>query len=123
MFLFPLCAALMMYMCVYRRMAIIGSDSGPNVSGPNGCLNGTADRGCSQGTLAMGWGSGTAQFPYLIDPLSAISTWVHEQNPDTMIDYLLDDFDIPKAELYAGLSGLCFVFANSDSGEGYITVG
>jgi hypothetical protein len=41
---------------------------GPNLDGPNGC----SDRGCDNGTLGMAWGSGTANFPYLITPDSAL---------------------------------------------------
>ncbi|KAK6343797.1 hypothetical protein TWF696_007459 [Orbilia brochopaga] len=49
-------------------LAIIGRDSINNPSGINSCN----DRACNDGTLAMGWGSGTTNFPYLIDPLTAI---------------------------------------------------
>lgn len=45
-----------------------GTDAGPARMGPNGF----SDRGGDDGVLAMGWGSGSADFPYLIDPLSAI---------------------------------------------------
>lgn len=41
-----------------RSLAILGSDAGPNLDGPNGC----SDRGCDQGTLAVGWGSGSEYF-------------------------------------------------------------
>jgi len=105
-----------------KSIAILGSDAGPNFDGPNACQNGNTDKGCSQGTLAMGWGSGTANFPYLIDPLSAIANWVHSQDPTVVIDYLLDDFNTAQASKLAAKSELCMVFANADSGEGYITV-
>ena len=52
--------------------AVFGEDAGDNVYGPNGC----SDRGCDNGTLAMGWGSGTANFPYLVTPLTAIQNEV-----------------------------------------------
>jgi beta-glucosidase len=105
-----------------KSIAIIGSDAGPNFSGPNACANGNTDKGCSQGTLAMGWGSGTANFPYLVDPLSAIAAWVRSQDPTVVVDYLLDDFNTKQASTLAARSELCMVFANADSGEGYITV-
>jgi beta-glucosidase len=70
----------------------------------------------------MGWGSGTANFPYLVDPLSAIANWVHGIDPTVVVDYLLDDFNLVQASKLAAKSDLCMVFANSDSGEGYITV-
>ncbi|KZS91574.1 hypothetical protein SISNIDRAFT_413800 [Sistotremastrum niveocremeum HHB9708] len=101
-----------------RNIAIFGSDAGPNPDGPNGC----GDRGCDQGTLAMGWGSGTANFPYLIDPLSAIANWVHENSPDTMIEYVTNDYNYNQVTSLATQADLCMVFANADSGEGYITV-
>ena len=40
------------------------------MNGPNGC----ADRGCDNGTLGMAWGSGTANFPYLVTPDSALQS-------------------------------------------------
>jgi beta-glucosidase len=70
----------------------------------------------------MGWGSGTANFPYLIDPLSAITNWIHGIDPTVVVDNLLDDFNLVQASKLAAKSDLCMVFANSDSGEGYITV-
>lgn len=105
-----------------RNLAIFGSDAGPNPDGPNGCEDGNTDRGCSQGTLALGWGSGTANFPYLIDPYSAIQNYVHQQSPDTMIMAQFTDFNLAQAGSYASQADTCLVFGNADSGEGYITV-
>ncbi|KAF8575983.1 glycoside hydrolase family 3 protein [Ramaria rubella] len=101
-----------------KRIAIFGSDAGPNPDGPNGC----SDRGCDQGTLAMGWGSGTANFPYLIDPLSAIQTFVHDQAPTIPIEAVLDDFNYAQVTTVGAEADVCLVFVNADSGEGYITV-
>ncbi|KAJ7625259.1 beta-glucosidase [Mycena polygramma] len=101
-----------------KRISIIGSDAGPNPDGANGC----SDRGCSQGTLAMGWGSGTANFPYLVDPLSAISTHIQSINPTVVIDSVLNDFNLGQVNTVAQLADACLVFVNADSGEGYITV-
>ncbi|KAJ6533509.1 beta-glucosidase [Mycena capillaripes] len=101
-----------------KRVAILGSDAGPNPDGPNGC----SDRGCSQGTLAMGWGSGTANFPYLVDPASAISTHIQSINPTVVIDTVLNDFNLGQVNTVAQLADACLVFVNADSGEGYITV-
>ncbi|THH13125.1 hypothetical protein EW146_g7064 [Bondarzewia mesenterica] len=101
-----------------KRLAIVGSDAGPNPDGPNGC----SDRGCDQGTLAMGWGSGTANFPYLIDPLSAIQTFVRNVNPTAPIEGVLSDFNYAQITSVASQADTCLAFANSDSGEGYITV-
>ncbi|ETW82695.1 glycoside hydrolase family 3 protein [Heterobasidion irregulare TC 32-1] len=101
-----------------KRLAIVGSDAGPNPDGPNGC----SDRGCDQGTLAMGWGSGTANFPYLVDPLSAIQSFVHRTNPTAVVEGVLSDFNYAQITAVAAQADTCIAFANADSGEGYITV-
>ncbi|EJU05081.1 hypothetical protein DACRYDRAFT_20627 [Dacryopinax primogenitus] len=102
----------------YKRYGIFGSDAAPNPDGPNGC----SDRGCDQGTLAMGWGSGTANFPYLIDPLAAITSFVYSQEPDTVLEGILNDYNYAAINTVAAQADICLVFANADSGEGYITV-
>lgn len=103
-----------------KLTTVFGSDSAENQYGPNGC----ADRGCDNGTLAMGWGSGTANFPYLITPLEAIKSEVRSQRGN--IESVTDDYaymQISALARRAGeVDGVCLVFANSDSGEGYITV-
>ncbi|KAH8921781.1 glycoside hydrolase family 3 protein [Atractiella rhizophila] len=102
----------------FKRIAVIGSDAGPAKGGPNGF----SDRGGDEGTLAMGWGSGTANFPYLIDPLAAIQSYMNAHSPSTPIDFVLDDFNYGQIRAVARQAEVCLVFANSDSGEGYITV-
>lgn len=101
-----------------KQIAIIGSDAGPNPEGPNAC----GDRACDQGTLAIGWGSGTANFPYLIDPLSAIQNYVHSENPTAVVEYVLDDYNYAQVNATASQADVCLVFANADSGEGYLSV-
>ncbi|KAJ7861767.1 glycoside hydrolase superfamily [Mycena leptocephala] len=101
-----------------KRIAIFGSDAGPNPDGANGC----SDRGCSQGTLAMGWGSGTANFPYLVDPASAISTHIQSIDPTVVIDSITNDYNLGQVATVGQLADACLVFVNADSGEGYITV-
>ncbi|KAJ7138341.1 beta-glucosidase [Mycena epipterygia] len=101
-----------------KRIGIFGSDAGPNPDGPNGCK----DRGCDQGTLAMGWGSGTAYFPYLIDPLAAITAHIQSIDPTVVIEGVLDDFNAAQVSMVASLADTCIVFVNADSGEEYITV-
>ena len=102
--------------------AVFGSDAGENGWGPNGC----SDRGCDNGTLAMGWGSGTANFPYLITPLEAIKAKIRRNRGS--IEDVIDDSAYDQAAALArrvtqpGVGGACIVFANSDAGEGYITV-
>jgi beta-glucosidase len=102
-----------------KRVGIFGSDAGPNPDGPNGCN----DRGCDQGTLAMGWGSGTANFPYLIDPSAAINSFINANRPGkVVVESVLNDFNYGQVSGVARQSDTCLVFANADSGEGYITV-
>ncbi|KAF2810254.1 uncharacterized protein BDZ99DRAFT_488102 [Mytilinidion resinicola] len=98
------------------RVGIFGEDARLNENGPNNC----PDRGCNVGTLAQGWGSGSVDYPYLISPLQAIyeafegvahvTDWAANKIPEEKED-LLHDQD------------LCIVFANSDSGEGYMQDG
>lgn len=85
---------------------------------------GPNDRGCDNGTLAMGWGSGSANFPYLVAPLEAIKTEVRSRRGD--IESVTDNYaadQITDLATRAGeVNGVCIVFGNSDSGEGYIVV-
>ncbi|KAK4703614.1 beta-glucosidase, partial [Phenoliferia sp. Uapishka_3] len=121
--------------CDYKRYGIFGSDAGQNPDGPNSCV----DRGCDSGTLAMGWGSGSANFPYrtsvipscstfthasltVVDPLSAIQTFVHSQNPTAVVEGMTNDYNYFQAQAVARQADICLVFVNADSGEGYITV-
>ncbi|KIR74944.1 beta-glucosidase [Cryptococcus deuterogattii CA1014] len=99
-----------------RSMTLIGSDLGPSLFGPNGF----PDRGGLSGTLAMGWGSGTAQFPYLVDPLSAIS--LQARKDGTTLNWWLDNWNLSEAAYWASVAEVAIVGINSDSGEGYITV-
>jgi beta-glucosidase len=104
-----------------KLTAVFGSDAGPNTYGPNGC----GDRGCDNGTLAMGWGSGTANFPYLITPDTAIQNEVI-QNGEGFYESILDDYAYTQMQTLAmradQVNGVCIAFVNSDSGEGYIVV-
>ncbi|QIW95478.1 hypothetical protein AMS68_000996 [Peltaster fructicola] len=103
-----------------QLVTIFGSDAGENQYGPNGC----SDRGCDNGTLAMGWGSGTANFPYLITPLEAIKGVA--VGLGSSVEDVTDDYAYAQINALARkaqqVNGPCIVFANSDSGEGYITV-
>ncbi|CAG8370383.1 unnamed protein product [Penicillium salamii] len=98
-----------------QSLAIIGSDAAVNPDGPNACT----DRGCNNGTLAMGWGSGTAQYPYLIDPLSAIQGQAEKDG--TQIVQSTTDSTADGASA-AAAADAAVVFISSDAGEGYITV-
>ncbi|SPQ19916.1 ec61a59a-5322-4557-b4b8-4fcf4ba06c9d [Thermothielavioides terrestris] len=97
------------------KVGVFGEDAGPG-HGPNYCK----DRACNQGTLGSGWGSGAVEFPYLVSPIEA----------------LRKQFDSSKVELHEFLTNkpliasndkatlddldLCIVFANADSGEGFV---
>ena len=96
------------------RVAIVGDDAGPG-RGPNACR----DRGCNEGTLAVGWGSGASEFPYLVDPFSAIKGTFNGDKV-AVTGHLADDV---TEELRTQLKeqDLCLVFANSDAGEGFLS--
>ncbi|KAJ5328873.1 CAZyme family GH3 [Penicillium brevicompactum] len=98
-----------------RSLAIIGLDAIVNPEGANAC----SDHGCNNGTLAMGWGSGTSQFPYLVDPLSAIQAQASKDG--TSIVQSTTDNPTEGAAA-AAAADTAIVFINSDAGEGYITV-
>ena len=94
------------------KVGVYGEDAGPG-DGPNACAN----RGCNQGTLAMGWGSGAVEFPYLKTPWDALKpAWDDKVH---VTPYLTNEI---KSEDAAD-KDLCLVFANSDSGEGFIETG
>ncbi|KAF8328931.1 glycoside hydrolase family 3 protein [Cantharellus anzutake] len=99
-----------------RSVAVVGSDAGPNPKGPNSCPG----RGCDVGILAVGWGSGTANFPYLVDPLSAITAKANSINATVFSS--LNDTDLGAAKNVSSGKDVAFVFITADSGEGYITV-
>jgi len=68
----------------------------------------------------MGWGSGTVDFPYLIDPLSAIRT--RASSDGTTVTVASSDSDTNAAKSAATGKDVAIVFITADSGEGYITV-
>jgi len=99
-----------------KLIAVFGNDAGANIAGPNGCT----DRGCDNGTLGMAWGSGSSNFPYLVTPDTAI------QNEVLMAggayESSLDNYQLSTIGMLARRANVSIVFANSDSGEGYIEV-
>jgi beta-glucosidase len=97
------------------KISIIGEDAGPG-RGPNYCK----DRGCNQGTLASGWGSGAVEFPYLIDPASALKKALEAENFEVS-QFLSNTLPLPKATSILSTEDICIVFANADSGEGFVT--
>ena len=99
-----------------KLTAVIGQDAGPNPDGPNGCSN----RGCDNGTLAMGWGSGTAEFPYLVTPDTAIQNQVLSQGGS--YESIFDNYATQQITTLAGRASVAMVFVNADSGEGFIEI-
>ncbi|KAF9480035.1 beta-glucosidase [Pholiota conissans] len=99
-----------------KSIGIIGNGAGAGSKGPNGYT----DRGGDDGVLAMGWGSGTADFPYLITPLAAITTMA--ATDDTTISSSTSDTDLNAAANAARGKSVALVFITADSGEAYITV-
>lgn len=112
-----------------KQIAVIGSDAGPNLDGPNGC----SDRGCDNGTLGMAWGSGTSNFAYLVTPDAALQARAIQEGSAYQAifdDYLTDDSNTQQGngltaipDLVSQAGTVSIVFVNADSGEGYITVG
>ncbi|KAL8771983.1 MAG: hypothetical protein Q9209_002648 [Squamulea sp. 1 TL-2023] len=96
--------------------AVLGYDAGGNPYGPNGC----PDRGCNNGTLAMGWGSGTANFPYLVTPETAIQNEVLSNNG--VFQSITNNFAGTQIQALASQASVALVFVNANSGEGFITV-
>ncbi|KAI0815283.1 glycoside hydrolase family 3 protein [Irpex lacteus] len=94
-----------------KSIAVIGSGAGSNPDGPNACT----DRSCDKGVLAMGWGSGTANFPYLIAPLDALTN--RSALDGTNVTSSLSDDDTAAAAKAAGGKDVAFVFITADSGE------
>ena len=99
-----------------KLTAVFGSDAGGNPSGPNGC----PDRGCDNGTLAMGWGSGTANFPYLVTPDTAIQNEVVMNGG--IYQSITDNFAGAQIIALAPQASVALVFVNADSGEGFLNV-
>jgi len=98
-------------------VGIFGYDAGSNPWGANGCPN----RDCNNGTLAMGYGSGTAEFPYLVTPEQAIQNYVLTQTDGEVFAILQNSAD-SQIQAVASQADVALVFANADSGEGFITI-
>jgi beta-glucosidase len=100
-----------------KFLAVIGDDAGPNSLGPNGC----GDRGCDNGTLGMAWGSGSANFPYLVTPDTALQNQAVADG--SRYESVLDNYATSQiTNLVSQQDVTAIVFVNADSGEGYISV-
>ncbi|KAI5195565.1 glycoside hydrolase family 3 protein [Aureobasidium subglaciale] len=103
-----------------RLTAVFGEDAGSNSLGPNGCRN----HACDVGTLAVGWGSGQASSPYLITPDAAIQHEVVSRYGS--YESITNNSAFTQINALArrvnDVAGVCIVFANADSGEGFANV-
>lgn len=97
-------------------IAIIGDDAQDPPGGPNAC----PDRGCFSGTVAMGYGSGTANFPYLISPATALMQ--HCLATSTTFTNTTSNWDLDAARAAAADASVAIVFAAATAGENYLTV-
>ncbi|KAF2101526.1 beta-glucosidase [Rhizodiscina lignyota] len=100
-----------------KYTGVFGQGAVTNLWGPNGC----GDRQCDNGTLAMGWGSGTANFPYLVDPLTAIQNTVLETSGG-VIQSVADNWAYAQIAQVASQASVSVVFVSADSGEGYLDI-
>ena len=100
-----------------KFIAVIGEDAGPNPNGPNSC----GDRGCNAGTLGVGWGSGTANYPYLVTPDSALQARAVQDG--SRYESILSNYATSQTQALVSQANVtAIVFANANSGEAYITV-
>ncbi|KAI8627478.1 glycoside hydrolase family 3 protein [Xylariaceae sp. FL1651] len=99
-----------------KSIAVIGEDAQDNPNGPNACV----DRICDTDTLAMGWGSATAEYPYLISPVTAFRQQAIADG--TAFTNIKSNWDLNAARAAASNASVAIVFANADSGEGYTTI-
>jgi hypothetical protein len=89
---------------------VFGTDAQADSQGINSCT----DKSCNRGLLGMGWGSGSANYPYLDDPISSL-----KRKAANVTYYNTDSF--PKVAAARELD-VAIVFINSDSGENSYTV-
>lgn len=92
-------------------VSVFGTDARADPKGINSCT----DKSCNRGTLGMGWGSGSANYPYLDDPISSLRRKV--QN---VTFYETDSF--PNNVPAPAEDDVAIVFLSSDAGENSYTV-
>ncbi|CZS90176.1 probable beta-glucosidase 1 precursor [Rhynchosporium agropyri] len=91
-------------------LKVFGTGAQKNPDGINACNQ----RSCNKGTLGMGWGSGTANYPYMDDPITAIKAKAAK------VDFWNTD-SFPSG-ITAVTGDMAMVFITSDSGENQYTV-
>ncbi|KAL7625673.1 hypothetical protein AAE478_004894 [Parahypoxylon ruwenzoriense] len=89
---------------------VFGTDARADPKGVNSCV----DKSCNRGLLGMGWGSGSANYPYLDDPISSL-----KRKAANVTYYATDSFpSVPTPDS----DDVAIVFISSDSGENSYTV-
>ncbi|KAK3321596.1 glycosyl hydrolase family 3 N terminal domain-containing protein [Apodospora peruviana] len=97
-------------------IAVIGEDAQDTPGGPNAC----PERNCTKGTLAMGYGSGTADYPYLISPATAVKLQAASDN--TVFTNISGNWDLDAAKATASNASVAIVFVMAHAGENFITI-
>ncbi|KAK4179350.1 family 3 putative glycoside hydrolase [Triangularia setosa] len=97
-------------------LAVIGNDAQDPPGGPNAC----PERACITGTVAMGYGSGTADFPYLISPATALFHRSQEHN--VTFFNTTSNWDLSHAQSIAASAQVAIVFAAATSGENFVSI-
>ena len=97
------------------RISVFGTDARADPKGINSCQ----DKSCNRGTLGMGWGSGSANYPYLDDPISSLRRKV---DGERLTYYETDRFPGKgKLDPAPGEDDVAIVFISSDAGENTYT--
>ncbi|KAI1444831.1 glycoside hydrolase family 3 protein [Annulohypoxylon stygium] len=89
---------------------VFGTDAQTDPQGANSCT----DKSCNRGLLGMGWGSGSANYPYLDDPISSL-----KRKATNVTYYATDSFPTVATPTE---DDVAIVFISSDSGENSYTV-
>ncbi|GAM83748.1 hypothetical protein ANO11243_017380 [Dothideomycetidae sp. 11243] len=101
-----------------KFIAVFGEDAGGCPQGPDAY----SDRGSDCGTLGVGWGSGSANFASFITPDVALQYEAIQKG--IAYQSITNNSALSQIQALAHQSqqsnGVCMVFANSDSGEGYL---
>ncbi|KAK1749345.1 putative beta-glucosidase A [Echria macrotheca] len=98
-------------------IAVVGRDAQDDPRGPNACK----ERACIEATVAMGWGSGTAEFPYLISPATAIKTRAAADG--TTFFNTTSNWDLETAKAVARNASVAVVCVVAHAGENFVSVG
>ncbi|KAI2629079.1 glycoside hydrolase family 3 protein [Hypomontagnella submonticulosa] len=91
-------------------LSVFGTDAQADPNGINSCT----DKSCNRGLLGMGWGSGSANYPYIDDPISSL-----KRKAANVTYYATDSFPTVPAPT---ADDVAIVFITSDSGENSYTV-